>query len=116
MATADTIPAWIAMFIGIYAFAAAMGETTAPSLRAAAPHWPPSLLHSLETRRLGGDGLAPRLPPSSRVVRRRRPLYFGHGPPRAPVVVAAAHVPGVHFWALLVCSAIPICAAMVSAP
>ena len=37
-------------------FSAAMGETTAPSLRAAAPHWPPSLLHSLETRRLGGDG------------------------------------------------------------
>ena len=37
-------------------FSAAMGDTTAPSLRAAAPHWPPSLLHSLETRRLGGDG------------------------------------------------------------
>ena len=33
-----------------------MGETTAPSLRAAAPHWPPSLLHSLETRRLSSDG------------------------------------------------------------
>ena len=37
-------------------FSAAMGETTAPSLRAAAPHWPPSLLHSLETRRLSSDG------------------------------------------------------------
>ena len=30
MATADTIPAWIAMFIGIYAFAAAMGELRLP--------------------------------------------------------------------------------------
>ena len=30
MATADTLPAWIAMFIGIYAFAAAMGELRLP--------------------------------------------------------------------------------------
>lgn len=30
MATADTIPAWIVMFIGIYAFAAAMGELRMP--------------------------------------------------------------------------------------
>ena len=30
MATADTIPAWIVMFLGIYAFAAAMGELRMP--------------------------------------------------------------------------------------
>lgn len=30
MATADTIPAWITMFAGIYAFAAAMGELRMP--------------------------------------------------------------------------------------
>lgn len=30
MATADTIPAWITMFLGIYAFAAAMGELRMP--------------------------------------------------------------------------------------
>ena len=30
MATADTIPAWIILFLGIYAFAAAMGELRMP--------------------------------------------------------------------------------------
>ena len=30
MGTADTIPAWIVMFLGIYAFAAAMGELRMP--------------------------------------------------------------------------------------
>ena len=30
MATADTLPAWIVMFLGIYAFAAAMGELRMP--------------------------------------------------------------------------------------
>ncbi|MBB3034935.1 hypothetical protein [Alteriqipengyuania lutimaris] len=30
MATADTIPAWIVMFLGIYSFAAAMGELRMP--------------------------------------------------------------------------------------
>ncbi|MEL7730534.1 hypothetical protein AAG612_13450 [Citromicrobium bathyomarinum] len=30
MATADTIPAWIVLFVGIYAFAAAMGELRLP--------------------------------------------------------------------------------------
>ena len=30
MATADTIPAWITLFLGIYAFAAAMGELRMP--------------------------------------------------------------------------------------
>ena len=32
MATADTIPAWIVMFLGIYAFAAAMGELRMPGM------------------------------------------------------------------------------------
>ena len=39
-------------------FAAAMGVSTTPSLRAAAPHWPPSLLQSLETRRLSHGTIA----------------------------------------------------------
>ena len=30
MATADTLPAWIVMFLGIYSFAAAMGELRMP--------------------------------------------------------------------------------------
>ena len=30
MATADTIPAWIVLFMGVYAFAAAMGELRLP--------------------------------------------------------------------------------------
>ncbi|NCP20140.1 MAG: hypothetical protein GW855_13390 [Erythrobacter sp.] len=30
MATADTIPAWIVMFLGIYSFAASMGELRMP--------------------------------------------------------------------------------------
>ena len=30
MATADTIPAWITLFLGIYSFAAAMGELRMP--------------------------------------------------------------------------------------
>ena len=30
MATADTLPAWIVLFLGIYAFAAAMGELRMP--------------------------------------------------------------------------------------
>ena len=30
MATADTIPAWITLFLGVYAFAAAMGELRMP--------------------------------------------------------------------------------------
>lgn len=41
MATADTIPAWITLFLGIYAFAAAMGELRMPGT------WK-GMLHDLE--------------------------------------------------------------------
>ena len=57
-------------------FSAAMGETTAPSLRAAAPHWPPSLLHSLETRR--------------RVRRVRRPTRMKEAARRTTTTATAA--------------------------